>query len=151
MRLFEIQARSIIDNVQGVGAVPDNQNVDYLGLKVKMSPSNFLKLAAPLARNQARSIDHIKQQLQQGSKIGAPCLQIQIPPEWNKNNFKKPARIVNHEGRNRMYAVMELYGNFPIETHLFFSGGIRGRDVSHQWINNLNQKLIPEKKSKTHW
>jgi hypothetical protein len=145
MRLFEIEQNSIIDNVKGIGAVPDNQNVDYLGLKVQMSPSVFLKLAASLKRGKAESADYIKQKLQQGDKIGSPWLQIQVPPEWDKNNFKKPARVVGHEGRNRMYAVMELYGNSPIETHLFFSGGIRNRDISQQWIKELNQKMIPEK------
>jgi len=89
MRLFEIQRESIIDNATGIGAVPINQNVDYLGLKVKMSPSIFLKLAASLKRNQAGSADYIKQQLQQGAKIGVPWLQIQVSTEWNKNNFKK--------------------------------------------------------------
>lgn len=147
MRLFEFDQDSVIDNVKGLGAVPNNQNVDYLGLKVKMKPSDFLKLAAPLKRSQAASADHIKQHLKQGEKIGAPWLQISIPPEWGKNNFKKPAKVTDHEGRNRMFALLELYGDKPVETHLFFSGGVRNRDLSQQWIKQLNQRLIPEKQS----
>lgn len=43
-----LENNSIIDNKDGWGAVPYNQEVNYFGLKVKMTPSIFLKLAAPL-------------------------------------------------------------------------------------------------------
>jgi hypothetical protein len=145
MRLFEINNTLSVDNIDGIGAVPINQNVDYLGLRVQMRPATFLKLAATLNRKQAQSVEYIKQQMKNGKQIAAPWLQLQIPPEWNKNQFKKPAKVVGHEGRNRMYAVMELYGNIPVETHLFFSDGLRNRDINADWIEQLNLQLIPEK------
>lgn len=147
MRLFEFDQNSIIDNVNGIGAVPINQNVNYLGLKVKTTPLIFLKLAAPIESSNATSTEYIKQQLQQGGKIGAPWLQIFIPHEWEKNNFTKPAKVVAHEGRNRMRAVLDLFGNKAIETHLFFSRGLRKHHISTQWIEQLNKKLVPEKSS----
>lgn len=55
-----------IDNLKGLGNVPNNDNIDYLGLRVQMKPSVFLKLAAHLPRDQATSVDHIKAHIQQG-------------------------------------------------------------------------------------
>lgn len=147
MRLFEFDQNSIIDNINGIGAVPINQNVNYLGLKTKITPLIFLKLAAPIKSSDVTSTEYIKQHLQQGGKIGAPWLQIFIPQEWEKNNFTKPAKVVAHEGRNRMLAVLDLFGNKAIETHLFFSRGLRKHHISTQWIEQLNKKLVPEKSS----
>jgi hypothetical protein len=134
-----------IDNVKGLGNVPDNDNVDYLGLRVQMKPSGFLKLAAHLPRHQATSVDHIKAHIQQGNAIAAPWLNISIPGQWEQGDFSMPAKVRGHEGRNRMYAVKELEGDNPIETHLFFSGGLRARHIKPEWIEQLNQQLIPER------
>ena len=37
-----------IDNKNGRGAVPHNQEVDYFGMRVKMKPSTFIALASKL-------------------------------------------------------------------------------------------------------
>lgn len=134
-----------IDNVKGLGNIPNNDNVDYLGLRVQMKSSVFLKLAAHLPRDQATSVDHIKAHIQQGDAIAAPWLDISIPSQWEEDDFSVPARVRGHEGRNRMYAVKELEGDIPIETHLFFSGGLRARHIKPEWIEQLNQQLIPER------
>ena len=39
MKLWDFLQEANIDNRQGLGNVPDNQNVDYLGLRVQMKPS----------------------------------------------------------------------------------------------------------------
>lgn len=139
-----LESNSIIDNKDGWGAVPYNQEVNYFGLKVKMTPSIFLKLAAPLY--EPTSADSIANHLENGGKIGSPFLTIHIPNEWEDNNFEEPAVVKNHEGRNRMIAVRRLYGNNPIEVHLFFSGAInRSRYLNSEIIKHLNEKLISEK------
>lgn len=135
-----------IDNVAGVGSVPDNQNINYKGLRVLMKPRTFLGLAASLRRPDATSTDHIKQELQSGKGIGAPFLVIDIPTEWENNDFSKPAKVTGHEGRNRMWAVLELEGNDPTEVHLF-PKGLRARDLKPEWIDALKAHLIPEKHS----
>ena len=132
---------TVVDNDHGIGSVPDNRNVDYLGLNVLMKPSIFLKLAIPLSRSVATSTDYIKQQIQSGKTIGAPWLDISIPPEWEKNNLKKPAMVMGHEGRNRMHAILELYGDNPIEVHLFFRNGLRNRHILPSWIRRLNKGI----------
>ena len=141
MKLFDLFETVKIDNVKGLGEVPDNQNVDYLGLRVSMRPSVFLKLAASLPREQAQSAEYIKQHLEKGGGIAAPWLVISVPPEWEDNDLKQPARVVGHEGRNRMYAVIETEGDSPVGVEGFvdklmgpslerrFDGGfIRGGD-----------------------
>lgn len=147
MRLVDLFEAVKIDNVKGLGEVPDNQNVDYLGLRVQMRPSVFLRLAHSLPREQAQSADYIQKHLEQGGSIASPWLVISVPPEWETGDLEMPARVVGHEGRNRMYAVMETEGDAPVETHLFFSGGVRHRHITPQWIKRLNNSLIPQVKS----
>jgi hypothetical protein len=135
------------DNVHGWGAVPDNQNVDYLGLRVHMTPSQFLKLAAPLAPGEAASAHAILDHLKLGGKVGSPFLTIRIPESWERGDFSQPAKVVSHEGRNRMMALQHMQGDSPVETHLFFSGGLRARHIQPEWIPQLNTHLIPQKGS----
>ena len=44
MKINEI----IIDNRNGAGATPNNEEIDYLGFRILMKPSVFLKLDATL-------------------------------------------------------------------------------------------------------
>jgi len=136
--LFEVK----IDNEHGWGAVPNNREVDYLGIRVKMNPSMFLKLAAPL---EDRPSDTIKNRIAMGGSIASPYLVISIPEEWMDGDISKPARIRGHEGRNRMKAVLEIEGDRPIEVHLFFTDGIRHRHLTNQFLTALNTIIIPER------
>jgi hypothetical protein len=133
-----------IDNMRGWGNVPDNQNVDYLGVKVFMRPSVFLKLATPLSRSDAQSADKIKQHLSQDGAIASAWLVIRIPEAWEQSDFSKPAQVVGHEGRNRMIAIQELEGDAPVETHLFFAQGLRARHITPEWVHHLNQHMLSQ-------
>lgn len=146
MRLINLTENTdnIIDNVNGWGAVPNNQDIDYFGLRVKMKPSTFLKLAAPLS--EPTSTESIQDHLKDSGKIGAPFLDIKTPIEWSENNLSEIARVMQHEGRNRMIAIKNLYGDIPTETHLFFRGGInRNRHITPEIIKELNTHLYSEK------
>lgn len=134
-----------IDNASGLGNVPDNSNVDYLGLKVKMTPKTFLKLAASISRDKAESADFIKTHLENGGAIASPWLVISTPPHWDDGNLSDPAQVTGHEGRNRMFAVLETEGNVPVEVHLFFNHGVRNRDITKEWIDRLNAGIKPER------
>ena len=142
--LYEVN----IDNARGWGNVPDNQNVDYLGMRVKMKPSVFLKLATPLSKSAATSADAIKHHIATGGSIASAWLIINIPPQWQDGDMRKPARVVGHEGRNRMMALQELEGDQPVEVHLFFGGGLRARHITPLWKTQLNQHLIPQTQTK---
>lgn len=135
---------SFIDNTKGWGNTPNNENVDYLGLRVKMKPSQFLSLASYLHPEHATSVDPILDHLKKGGKIGAPFLEIVVPEEWSTGDLSKPAKIVGHDGRNRMTAMQELEGDSPVETHLFFRNELRRRHIKPEWIEELNKRLIPQ-------
>lgn len=141
MRLFHLKESVIIDNKNGIGAVPNNQNVDYLGLRVTMLPSIFLKLAAPMGNS---DISFFVQSLEQSKPFGAPFLVINLPSQWENGNFKKLAQVSSHEGRHRMSAIYELYGDIPVETHLFFSSGVRNRHLTDDVKSALNKAIVPE-------
>ena len=131
-----------IDNKEGAGAVPYNQDVDYFGLRVKMKPSVFLRLAAPLGREHSAELE---QYIKDGGAIGAPFLDLVIPKEWDDGDFSMPAKVQGHEGRNRMTAIQKIEGDAPIEVHLFPKGGYRARDLTPDYINGFNKGLFAEK------
>lgn len=130
-----------IDNKDGIGQVPMNLNVEYLGIKVLMKPSVFLKLAAPLRSDSGKFVtNHIKN----GGAIGAPFLDFTVPQEWEDGDFSELAQISGHEGRNRMKAVLASEGDDPIEVHMF-PMGYRGRHITDEWIIHMNQWMYPER------
>jgi hypothetical protein len=128
-----------IDNVNGRGAVPINQEVDYFGMRTKMRPSMFLKLAAPLASGpNDEMVDYIRQ----GGAIGAPFLIVDVPEDLNQDI----PHVVGHEGRNRMKAVMKAEGDDPIEVHLFFRGAVnRARHLTKEIVNLLKAGAYQER------
>ena len=131
-----------MDNAAGWGATPNNRNVDYMGLRVMMQPSTFLKLALPLKEPKS-SADIIKH-IEQGGHIASPFLMINIPDEWDDGDFSTPARVTGHEGRNRMKALQELEGTQHQEVHIF-PIGLRNRHMTPEFLKNLNKWLIPER------
>lgn len=134
-----------IDNRKGAGATPNNADVDYFGLRVKMKPSTFLKLAAPLGMEHSKDLEKY---IADGGAIGAPFLTVDIPAEWNEGDFSKPAAVRNHEGRNRMSAILKLEGDVPVEVHIFPRGGYRARDLTKDWIASMKSGLVAEKSTK---
>lgn len=133
-----------IDNKNGAGAVPYNQDVDYFGLRVKMKPSTFIRLAAPLGREHSPELEKY---IAGGGAIGAPFLDIVIPKEWDDGSFAEFAKVQGHEGRNRMLAVQKLEGDAPVEVHLFPKGGYRSRDLTPEYVEKLQAGLYAEKSS----
>jgi hypothetical protein len=148
MKIQDILLEVSIDNQRGAGAVPKNADVDYFGLRVAMKPSTFLKLAAPLSRENATSVKGLAQHIQQGGTIGSPFLVVMIPNSWSVGNYRETAVVVGHEGRNRMMAVMEVDGDNPIEVHIFPTGEHRewrARNLTDDIINRMALGLISEK------
>lgn len=132
-----------IDNKHGWGAVPDNQNVDYKGLRVHVKPSMFLRLAHELER--PFSAGDIENHIRANGSIGAPFLMIAIPQDWFERDLTLPAEIYGHEGRNRMIAILKVEGDIPVETHLFFGGGLRNRDLTPEIVDRLNRSVISQR------
>ncbi len=137
MKVSEVK----IDNKDGAGAVPYNQDVDYFGIRVKMKPSTFLRLAAPLGREHSPELEKY---IADGGAIGAPFLTLGIPKEWDDGDLTKFAKVDGHEGRNRMLAVQKLEGDAPIEVHVF-PRYYRARDMTPELIEKINSGLYAEK------
>lgn len=144
MRAHEIFEHQM-DNTNGWGAVSDNRNVDYLGLRVRMIPSTFLKLAAPLGEQV--SVKSMIKHVEEGGHLAAPFLLVTIPKEWEEGDPSRPARITGHEGRNRMIALQHLEPDEYQEVHIFPTGGLRNRHLTPDWIASLNRKLFPEREA----
>ena len=133
---FVVVENVTIDNRDGWGAVPWNQEVDYRGLRVKMKPSVFLALADTLSSAPKKDI---VQHIQSGGAIGAPFLQIRID-----DNEKYPI-VVGHDGRNRMKSIQQVHGNRPIEVHLFFQGNVsRARHLTPEIVKFINSGMISQ-------
>ena len=128
----------VIDNVRGMGAVPDNQEVDYLGVRTLMKPSVFLELAER-RHFFARSASSIADELRDGRAIGAPFLIVKVDEDGDQ-----PAEVMNHEGRNRMVAVKELEGDRPIEVHIFLAQGMRRRHLTDTKLRDMQRIMISQ-------
>ena len=83
MKLSELK----IDNVNGLGVTPNNMEIDYFGVKVKMTPSMYLKLAAPLEHE--KSVDFFREKVKNNEGISSPTLYITVPDNWKKEEFSE--------------------------------------------------------------
>jgi len=133
-----------IDNENGWGQTPKNSSIDYFGIRVKMKPSVFLKLAASGGGD---SVEAISQHIKSGGSIGAPFLSIQFPQSWRDNIIEDYPEVTGHEGRNRMLAVLKTEGDIPIEVHLF--GGrksieVRKIHIKSSWIQQMKKGMYSE-------
>lgn len=145
MRADEFLNELKVNNREGLGAVPYNQEVGYMGLKVAMRPSMFLKLALPLNSHdpeEMKTINYIQQHIDEPG-VGAPFMNIEIPEDWENNDFKRPTRVVGHDGRHRMYAILNHQGDDPVEVHLF-PRYMRRRDITDEMIKQLQQGVVSQ-------
>ena len=115
------------DRKDGMGAVPNQQTIDYFGFTKEMSPDRFLSLVPP--RDDDEGTDRVLAGAQEGKAIGPPFLQV----EWDAK--KKQWQVLDHEGRGRCKAIRKLYGNIMIPVDMFPSGGMRARDLTPEMIN----------------
>jgi hypothetical protein len=145
MRAEEFIQELKINNRNGAGAVPYNQEIDYMGLRVAMTPRMFLKLALPLdvKPDDQATIDSLKQ-IKDTQGFGAPFLYIEIPEQWFDGDFSKSAQVSNHDGRHRMLSILDSEGNDPVEVHLFLRHGLRRRDLTDKMIEQLQSGMISQ-------
>jgi hypothetical protein len=134
------------DQVNGKGAIPHNQEIDHKGIRVMMRPTKFLELCYPLRKGQAEAtnFDFLKDYIKGGNPIGSPWLRVEMerigPGEYDMKN----AYISGHEGRNRALAILELYGDDPIEVHITTS-----MDNNRYFTKEMRAALREEVKSQT--
>lgn len=141
MRAQEFITEAELDP-RGWGSTPIGVDVGYYGIQVKMRPSMFLKLANPLSSGSENP--EVAKHMQAGGKIAYPFLEIREPEEWEQGDFRRPARVVGHEGRNRMREWIKLKGDEPIQVNLFLRGANRRRYITPEMIKELSQGVISE-------
>lgn len=130
----------------GLGSVPFNQSVWYHGLVGMMKPSTFLKLAHEGGTTPKRIFGIVKL-MWEGYALGPPFLDIKLTPVNNDEDSPLIAKVVGHEGRHRMKAIMEVEGDVPVPVHLFLKDGLRNRDLTARMYETLKQGLHGQEKN----
>ena len=132
-----------INNASGIGAVPNNQQIGYLGLQVVMRPSMFLELASPLdakSADERETIEYIKKNLDEKG-VGAPWLTVVIPEAWESDDFSQMAHVRDHDGRHRMHSILEQEGNDPVEVHIIVPH-MRRRHITDAMVDQLRSGML---------
>ena len=103
----------------------------------------FLKLSLPLDKNspdEQATIQHLRKQINDPG-FGAPFLTIAVPEAWENDDFSLEAKVRDHDGRHRMYALLDEQGDQPVETHIFLPH-FRRRDITDGIIKNLRNGIL---------
>lgn len=136
------------DNVNGIGAVPNNSNVVYMGFAAIMKVDEFLSFATSADRlATARSMaDAI---IDEDAAIGSPFLKISEEEDgWV---------VDGHEGRGRATAVKLLAEGYRSEDQKtrytgdvvvhFFPLYKRARDMNSEFFNDLKVRGLQVERS----
>jgi hypothetical protein len=130
------------DQKDGIGSVPDNQEISYKGFKVWMVPDMFLKLARKIYIDpQDTTYLYLKNAIKRGKPIGSPFLNV----NWDAS--KKVWTIWDHEGRHRVQAIKDLWPNESMEVHIFPGSGIRARDITPDMLQSFMRGIIAQDKT----
>jgi hypothetical protein len=133
--LGEGRCRVHFDNTGGSGAVPDVENIEYMGAVVLMRPSMFLRLVPPLLQPSKRALEHLAQTR---STTGWAYPFLSIDPE--------EPRVRQHEGRHRCTLLVEAGCDEPIPVALFLSG-MRARHIEPEDIERLRRGMVGQHRS----
>ena len=127
----------------GLGSVPNNANVWYMGFVVFMKPSTFMSLALDDEGAQESTSKDLEKLVNEGYALGIPFLDVRFDPAG-----KVLPQIVGHEGRGRMRMVRRVLGDTPIPVHMILRDGLRSRDVTRDMVDEVKTGLIAELSSR---
>ena len=147
MRIIQASKFAFIDNVNGIGSVPYNQEINYKGFEVVMKPDTFLDLAHKLTNPKEDSVEFLVEQLKAGNTIGTPFLIVDVPQEWKAGDLSEPAKIADHEGRHRVLALKKVFKSKEIPVHLFLRG-VRKQAFTDEMYQALRQGMVKENSSR---
>lgn len=133
----------LYDQRNGLGNTPNGVQIDYFGWRVLMLPSMFLSLAAPSG---FENLKRVMKDIQANTPIASPFLDLALDKDDEGIFLPKTCRVISHEGRHRMQAIMKLHGDIPIEVHLFFSG-YRHRHISMDLLTQINTFGVQSEKT----
>ena len=109
----------LYDNENGLGNIPLNRysNASYRGWVCYMTPSVFLSLTPKLAVPRD-SLEFLLEAIKNKEPIATPFLRVE----------KETWQVDSHEGRHRMTAIKQLYGDIEVPVQMSFAG-IRASSV----------------------
>jgi hypothetical protein len=97
-----------IDQRYGIGQVPWNTQIGYMGFVKYMIPDEFLKLALPRKNDGTPTQTYVDLITTRG--MGSPFLKVKLDGEfW---------QVTGHEGRHRMEAVKQINPFAKIPVHI---------------------------------
>ena len=123
--------RPSFDDRNGIGAVPDGENIEYMGHRRMMRPSEFLAINPPRSHEPNPKI---LEWMQGGGPIGHPFLEVEEEGD--------AYRVYGHEGRGRVQAMLALGYDEPFEVHVF----VRGKRARHLSEADRARPLLPDKR-----
>lgn len=116
----------LFDNKDGIGAVPYNQDVNYMGFITYMTTKKFRELVPPGVWD-LNTKEYVIQAIKDGQKLGTPFLEVR----WDEKN--KVWQTVGHEGRSRMDAIGEIFGtDVLVPVHMFPGPSMRARHITDE-------------------
>jgi len=131
------------DNVHGMGAVPLNQDVGYLGFAMSITPRDFASLA--LYGNRLHTAQKMIESMKKGTPLGAPFLKVDINYREYKAGKPLQVQITGHEGRARMVATEMLNGRASLIPVHVIPSYLRARDFDAQFFKDLRDTgVLPE-------
>lgn len=135
----------VFDNTNGLGATPNNVEVDYFGFCMMMKPEYFLRLCTKEDRREDAEV--IEKKIRAGTSIGTPWLTIEFQ---TKDGFS--AQVIGHEGRARTLAFGAINGwNTLMPVHVIPRGDLsRAKHFSEDVFKRFaSEGIKPERSSTT--
>ncbi|TLX16640.1 hypothetical protein [Rhizobium sp. MHM7A] len=127
-------------NREGLGSVPNVDNIGYMGALILMKPSQYLSLVPSLG-GFTKTVNFLK--TGQETLFGTPFLDINI------NEETRTAQVKGHEGRSRMSFFREVTGDAPVPVALFIRESnftLRARHIE-PWMLELIQSGVTSERT----
>lgn len=126
----------LFNNAKGLAATPNNSNINYMGGAVMMRPSEFLQIATPRSGEISPKVRGAMNP-EGGTKAPVASPQLYFNDLQQPYDFVGPwiPRVTGHEGRNRMQAMLDWYGDSPIPVQIKSSE--RARDLTPEDYTRL--------------
>ena len=135
------------DTTKGLGSVPMNANVNYMGFTAFMMPRAFLSLATPADRSEDAA--NLEKLIRKRAPVGTPFLLVDFNDEDYEQGEPLRVKVTGHEGRGRVNAIMAVNSDTTLIPVNIFPRGLRARNLSEKFFHDLRQTgMIPQPASK---